>query len=686
MREKSHLFAGLTGFVLLALLSLPGTGAAQTGQSSAQVQTQAAIQNELQPKLDTLLGYQRSIVNVQVTLRDPSGARDAQRLQGLARIPGVKTAEVKGGGGGGALDPYSFTISSLHIKVEVDQSLPQEQIDQVAPAVRRWAMINEARGDTVEVIPQPWPEVLMPPSASQQNYLLYALLALLGLTILIAAIFLPLRKRARPEGPAVLPGGAPAAPGGEEAPAASEAEKRKKRRQELEEIRQVISSAGSDYSEILSEIRDVLERSGSANLDSVLAEIKEALTRGPQEADALLSEIRDTLSDLLDEQRKLVASGGTGGPAAAAGGAAAPSTSAAAGAAALAGGFGPEVVEVLGNIEDLIAQQLDKTPDTSLLEEPFKYLRALPAEDIYLLINDEEPKLAASILSQVNPKDAAEALGKLDEEKQFEVASSMSSLTEGEDLAEEIKAFLEKKLKQIRMHKDYIPVMGYRVLADILSSSRYAVSKLILENIEKKNSSLAAEVRKRMFLFEDILTLVDKDIEAVIHNLPREMVASALADASEEVRDKFLRNMTERAREMFEEDVQTIRKVQIEHEGRELPFNEAMLQLEQSVIEDIFRTVDRTVLKMALRGSSEAVQEKFFSGLTERAVAMLREDLEVMGSISRKRADEAQEEIMNILRQLSSKAMEAQHEVIATIRKLEREGQITVARFQEEMV
>ncbi len=686
MPKISHFPGMAAALAALAVLGLPPRAAAQVGQSSAQVQTQAAIQNELQPKLDTLLGYQRSIVNVQVTLRDPSGARDSQRLQGLARIPGVKTAEIKSSGGGGALDPYSFTISSLHIKVEVDQSLPQEQIDQIAPAVRRWAMVNEGRGDTVEVIPQPWPEVLMPPSASQQNYLLYALLALLGLMILIAAIFLPLRKRARPEGPGVLPGGAPAAAGGEPA-ADAEADKRKKRRQELEEIRQVISSAGSDYTEILSEIRDVLERSGSANLDSVLAEIKEALTRGPQEADALLSEIRDTLSDLLDEQRKLVASGGTGGPAAAAGaGPAAPSTSAAAGAAALAGGFGPEVVEVLGNIEDLIAQQLDKTPDTSLLEEPFKYLRALPAEDIYLLVNDEEPKLAASILSQVNPKDAAEALGKLDEEKQFEVASAMSSLTEGEDLAEEIKAFLEKKLKQIRMHKDYIPVMGYRVLADILSSSRYAVSKLILENIEKKNSSLAAEVRKRMFLFEDILTLVDKDIEAVIHNLPREMVASALADSSEEVRDKFLRNMTERAREMFEEDVQTIRKVQIEHEGRELPFNEAMLQLEQSVIEDIFRTVDRTVLKMALRGSSEAVQEKFFSGLTERAVAMLREDLEVMGSISRKRADEAQEEIMNILRQLSSKAMEAQHEVIATIRKLEREGQITVARFQEEMV
>ncbi|HPJ71447.1 MAG TPA: FliG C-terminal domain-containing protein, partial [bacterium] len=281
---------------------------------------------------------------------------------------------------------------------------------------------------------------------------------------------------------------------------------------------------------------------------------------------------------------------------------------------------------------------------------------------------------------------AADALSKLEEEKQLEVAQAMSSLTEGEDMAGEIKAFLERKLKQIKMLKDYIPVMGYRVLADILSSSRYAVAKIILENMQKRNTTLAEEVRKRMFLFEDISSLDDKDIETLIHNISREMIANSLSDASDEVKAKFLRNMTDRAREMFEEDTQTVRRVEIEREGKELPFNEAMLEVDQNVIEDIFRTVDRTVLKMALRGASEQVREKFFAGLTERAVAMLKEDLEVMGSISRKRADEAQEEIMNILRQLSSKTMEAQHEIIATIRKLEREGQVSVHRFQEEMV
>jgi len=124
----------------------------------------------------------------------------------------------------------------------------------------------------------------------------------------------------------------------------------------------------------------------------------------------------------------------------------------------------------------------------------------------------------------------------------------------------------------------------------------------------------------------------------------------------------------------------------LEEEGQELPFNKAIMAVDQTIIDEIFRTVDRTTLKMALRGASEEVQEKFFTGLTERAVAMMREDLEVMGGISRARADEAQEEIMDILRQLSSKTLSAQHEVIATIRKLEHEGQITVARFQDETV
>lgn len=187
-----------------------------------------------------------------------------------------------------------------------------------------------------------------------------------------------------------------------------------------------------------------------------------------------------------------------------------------------------------------------------------------------------------------------------------------------------------------------------------------------------------------MFLFEDIKTLDDKDVETVIHNLTIEALASALVDAPEEVKSKFLQNMTEKGRARLEEDMATVKKVQIEEEGKELPFNEAMLSVDQSIIDEIFRSVDRTTLKMALRGSSDEVQQKFFSGLTERAAAMLKEDLAVMGGIPHARAVEAQDEIMEILRQLNSKTLNAQHEVIAVIRKLSHDGQITVPHFQDE--
>lgn len=340
------------------------------------------------------------------------------------------------------------------------------------------------------------------------------------------------------------------------------------------------------------------------------------------------------------------------------------------------------MIQVLGNLEELMSQQLERAP--SLVDQPFKYIKSTDPEDIILLIKDEEPKLAAAVLSQLDAQTSAAVFEALDEEKQFEMARAMSQLTEEEDMADEIKDFLERKLKIVRLRKDYQPVTGVRVLADMLSSSRYAMAKVLLEKMESKNPAMVVEVRKRMFLFEDIKTLQDKDVETLIHNLNIEVLAAALVDAPEDVHSKFLKNMTDKGRSRLKEDMETVKKVQIQEEGKEFPFNEAMLAVDQTIIDEIFRTVERTTLKMALRGSSEEVQTKFFTGLTERAAAMLKEDLTVMGGIPHSRAVEAQEEIMDVLRKLSSKTLSAQHEVIAVIRKLSHDGLVTVPHFQDE--
>jgi len=691
-------------FLILAAagLGLPPILGAQQRADEAQVET--ALQQKLQSMLDVLVGPQRTIVDADVTLRDTvTAAEVSNRVRAMTSLPGIRTSVKKEEAGAAEGDLLEPLISSRHISVQADEKLSSELIEKIRTEVPRWARIDPARGDTFKLELIPWREIVSPPSATQQSYLLYSILAMVFLLILIAAIYFPLRKLKMPEAaPPPGAGGAGAAAGGpgDEATEQAEAEKRQKRTEELEELKQVFSGAANiDQSGVLEEIRNMIEKGLArtpAQIDSILEEIKDILSKTPQESDTLLTEIRDTLADMLEAQKKLTALGGVGAGAGAPAGAgaaapaAAPAASPAARAegAARAGGadFGPEVVEVLGNIEDLMAQQLEKTPESGVLDEPFKYLKTLPPEDVVLLVEDEEPKLAAAVLSQIDSKSAAEVIGAIEDEKQFEIVRAMTGLVETEDLAEEIKDFLERKLKIVRLHKDYLPVLGYRVLADILSSSRYAVARVLLDKMETKNPAMASEVRKRMFLFEDVVTLTDKDLESLIHNLPREMVSCALAEATEEIRNKFLQNMTERARQMIEEDMQTMKKVQLEKDGKEMSFNEAMLALDQNVIEEIFRTVDRNVIKMALRGGSDEVREKFFAGLTERAVVMLKEDLEVMGQITRKRADEAQAEMMNVLRKLSSKTLEAQHEIIATIRKLEKEGQISVERFQEEMV
>jgi len=687
---------------LLLLISFGPTALPQSIQRSDAAQLAANLGASLQIKLATLVGPGRTIVSVDVTVSDRFTGASNESVQALNRLPGVVAAPPS------ALDQaaldarinsLSSQISSIHIIIEADDSLPESDLGtppeydgKISQAVARWSKLNRARGDTLRVIPTEL-GVFTPPSASQQSYLLYSILALVALLILIAAIYFPMRK----------------AKGGAGTDEEDNLEDRARlRKEEMEEIAKMFATSSSDTSEYtLSAIKDLMEQhtmdamtaggSGGESV-SVLEEIKDLLGNPPQESDSLLTEMRDTLSDMLDETRKVGPRGGVmpaGTPGASAqmggGGGGGAGAGPAFGGGAMADdaavdSMKTEIVSALGNLEELMAQQLEKAPGMEGVEQPFKYLKKTDPEEIILLINDEEPKLAAAVLSQIEPTAAAAVFEGLDEEKQFEMARAMTQLTEEEDMASEIKDFLERKLKIVRLHKDYVPVTGTRVLADILSTSRYAVAMVMLEKMEGKNPAMAAEVRKLMFLFEDIKTLEDKDVEILINNLSEDTLAYSLAETEDDIRAKFFRNMTDKAQDMIKEDIETVKKVKLEEEGQELPFNKAIMAVDQTIIDEIFRTVERTTLKMALRGASEEVQEKFFTGLTERAVAMMREDLEVMGGISRARADEAQDEIMDILRQLSSKTLAAQHEIIATIRKLEHEGQISVPRFQEETV
>ncbi len=674
----------------------------QSVQRSDAAQLAANLGFSLQGKLDTLIGPQRTIINVDVTVSDRFTGQSNKSVQALNRLPGVVAAPPDAreeAALAARINSLSSDITSIHITIDADDSLPESDLGtppeydgKISQSVARWAKLNRGRGDTLRIEPMEWGD-FTPPSASQQSYLLYSILALVALLILIAAIYFPMRK---------IKGGTGKS---EEDDLEGRARLRK---EEMEEIAKMFATSSSDTSEYtLTAIKDLMEqhamdalsagggRAGGESV-SVLEEIKDLLGNPPQESDSLLTEMRDTLSDMLDEARKVGPRGGVmpaGTPGASAqmggGGSGGAGPAFSGGAMADDGAVDSmktEIVSALGNLEELMAQQLEKVPGTEGVEQPFKYLKKTDPEEIILLIADEEPKLAAAVLSQIDPAAAAAVFEGLDEEKQFEMARAMTQLTEEEDMASEIKDFLERKLKIVRLHKDYVPVTGTRVLADILSTSRYAVAMVMLEKMEGKNPAMAAEVRKLMFLFEDIKTLEDKDVEILINNMSEDILAYALAETEDDIRAKFFRNMTDKAQEMIKEDIETVKKVKLEEEGQELPFNKAIMAVDQTIIDEIFRTVERTTLKMALRGASEEVQEKFFTGLTERAVAMMREDLEVMGGISRTRADEAQDEIMDILRQLSSKTLGAQHEIIATIRKLEHEGQITVPRFQEETV
>ncbi|MDR7590796.1 MAG: FliG C-terminal domain-containing protein, partial [Armatimonadota bacterium] len=119
----------------------------------------------------------------------------------------------------------------------------------------------------------------------------------------------------------------------------------------------------------------------------------------------------------------------------------------------------------------------------------------------------------------------------------------------------EVEAALESKLVNLPT-QEFTAVGGVQALVSIINESDRATERVILEALEEKDPELAAQVKKLMFVFEDLLSLDDRSVQIVLRNVDSKDLALALKGASEELRDKIFRNMSQRAAEGLREDLQ----------------------------------------------------------------------------------------------------------------------------------
>ncbi len=211
------------------------------------------------------------------------------------------------------------------------------------------------------------------------------------------------------------------------------------------------------------------------------------------------------------------------------------------------------------------AQMILEKLSTSVQVRPLSFLREVDMNQLAAVLQNEHPQTIAIVLAHMVPKDAAEVLSTLPDELAVDVAMRLALMDRtAPDVLHSLERVLEKSLAGAVVHSYEEDVAGgIKNLAEILNNVDRSTEKQILEAFNQKNPELAEEVKKLMFVFEDIITLDDRSVQKVLQDVETKELALALKGTAPEVRDKILKNLSERAAEMLQEEIEYLGPVRL---------------------------------------------------------------------------------------------------------------------------
>ena len=202
------------------------------------------------------------------------------------------------------------------------------------------------------------------------------------------------------------------------------------------------------------------------------------------------------------------------------------------------------------------AQEVITKLTASLQVRPFEFVRKTDPSQVLNFIQDEHPQTIAMILSYLSPAQSAMILGALTPEKQADVAKRIAKMDRtSPDVIKEVERVLERKLSSL-INQDYTIVGGVDAIVGILNTVDHGTEKHIMESLEIEEPELADEIRKKMFVFEDILLLDDRAIQRVLRDVDNNDLAVALKGANEEVQNVIFKNLSKRLAAMIREDME----------------------------------------------------------------------------------------------------------------------------------
>uniref|UniRef100_A0A7C4CCQ4 Flagellar motor switch protein FliG n=1 Tax=Fervidobacterium thailandense TaxID=1008305 RepID=A0A7C4CCQ4_9BACT len=214
--------------------------------------------------------------------------------------------------------------------------------------------------------------------------------------------------------------------------------------------------------------------------------------------------------------------------------------------------FGPE--KAMQIIERLVS---------NLAVKPFEFMRGADVVQIVNFLQAEHPQTIALVLSFLEPRIAAQVISALPENLQIEVIKRISLLERASpDVVKEVEKLLEKKFAGVAT-QTLSAVGGLDTAAEIMNNLDRTTEKNIMERLTYESPELAEEIRRRMFVFEDILKLDDRSVQLVLREVNMQDLAVALKGASEELKQKIFNNMSKRAQQLLKDEIEFMGPVRV---------------------------------------------------------------------------------------------------------------------------
>lgn len=193
---------------------------------------------------------------------------------------------------------------------------------------------------------------------------------------------------------------------------------------------------------------------------------------------------------------------------------------------------------------------------TILNSNPFQFFNEADPIQLATSFQNENPQLIALILAYLKPEQSAKILNYLAPAVQHKVALKIAQMeTTNPDVISEVEKIVESRFSTI-VATDFSKAGGTKALANILNSTDRATEKNVIEQMEMETPELAEDVRSLMFVFEDIIQLDDSSIQRVLREIDSKDLATSLKGTKEEVKQKILKNMSERAQAVLLEDME----------------------------------------------------------------------------------------------------------------------------------